>query len=311
MRQAKKKEVEKEKEKEARRSKEMKDILRQLQQVSQKEKDLQRSLESSRSSTLVGSPSRERRKRKCDSKNKPDKRIVMEEPRWKSKVKGTTAASRETKSEYDETLQSFLKLKQGNSQEYADLVMQAMSATDNIMAFKNMREPKNSEKSRKVKQSKETKTQVQNEHDNSDNHIIDLIEKLRISNHSKLADTETTKGEKALLLQAQLVLELSKKNKGNTKMSLNDSYDRMTQEAGENCNDEYRMKTKQKNQRSEDDDKKKKMQSGKSAKPREVDILNPVKFPHERLDPRHAHEAEFSTLPFNWLIAGELELIAR
>ena len=38
-------------------------------------------------------------------------------------------------------------------------------------------------------------------------------------------------------------------------------------------------------------------------------ILNTVRFPHEKLDARHAKSKEFDTLPFNQLIAGELEII--
>ena len=36
-----------------------------------------------------------------------------------------------------------------------------------------------------------------------------------------------------------------------------------------------------------------------------------VKYAHQKLDPRHTQERSFDKLPFNLLIAGELELAAR
>ena len=122
-----KKEVakEKERERELQKSKEMRELLEELQAVSKTKSSLQKSLENSRNGTPVHSP-------KWNKNKKQDKRIV------KQKKRKTEEES--SKSEYNDTLQSLLKLKQGNSQEYSDLVMQAMSATDNIMNLKQSRE---------------------------------------------------------------------------------------------------------------------------------------------------------------------------
>ena len=62
----------------------------------------------------------------------------------------------------------------------------------------------------------------------------------------------------------------------------------------------------------EDDkiDKKKKLSSGKYTKPEEAGIQKVARFPHEQLDPRHTQEKDFEKLPFNLLLAGELELIS-
>ena len=61
----------------------------------------------------------------------------------------------------------------------------------------------------------------------------------------------------------------------------------------------------------EDIKKKKKLISGKCANPDESDIQLAVKYPHERLDERHVMERVFDKLPFNLLVAGELENIVR
>ena len=60
----------------------------------------------------------------------------------------------------------------------------------------------------------------------------------------------------------------------------------------------------------EDNGKGKKLKSGKCSKPDEVGILRTVRFPHEKLDSRHTQNKVFDKLPFNLLIAGELETIA-
>ena len=52
----------------------------------------------------------------------------------------------------------------------------------------------------------------------------------------------------------------------------------------------------------------KKLQSGRNIKPDESDIKKPVKFAHEKLDPRHTMERVFDKLSFPLLVAGELEL---
>ena len=61
----------------------------------------------------------------------------MEKKKERKEAKDTKRANAKSdKSEYDSTLQSFLDLKQGNSKGYAELMLKAMNATDNIMAIK-------------------------------------------------------------------------------------------------------------------------------------------------------------------------------
>ena len=56
---------------------------------------------------------------------------------------------------------------------------------------------------------------------------------------------------------------------------------------------------------------KKKPVSGKLAKPDDTDIKKPVKYAHEKLDPRHSKDRVFDKLNFQLLVAGELELATR
>ena len=66
------------------------------------------------------------------------------------------------------------------------------------------------------------------------------------------------------------------------------------------------------NQGKHDDEKNKsrKLVSGKCNKPDESDIKKQVKYPHEKLDPRHVMgtNRSFDNLPLHLLVAGELEL---
>ena len=57
-------------------------------------------------------------------------------------------------------------------------------------------------------------------------------------------------------------------------------------------------------------DKKKKLISGRCTKPDEAHIKQVLKFPHEKLDPRHigAGDRVFDKLTFPLLVAGELEI---
>ena len=61
----------------------------------------------------------------------------------------------------------------------------------------------------------------------------------------------------------------------------------------------------------EQEKRKKKVVSGKLAKPDDTDIKQPVKYAHEKLDPRHSKDRVFDKLNFQLLIAGELELATR
>ena len=54
-----------------------------------------------------------------------------------------------------------------------------------------------------------------------------------------------------------------------------------------------------------------KLTSGKCTKPVESDIKKVVKFQHEKLDSQHAKDRTFDKLPFNLLVAREIELIIR
>ena len=58
----------------------------------------------------------------------------------------------------------------------------------------------------------------------------------------------------------------------------------------------------------EDSRGKQKLVSGKCVKPDEMDIKVVVKYAHEKLDPKYIQDQTFDSLPFNLLVAGELEL---
>ena len=92
-------------------------------------------------------------------------------------------------------------------------------------------------------------------------------------------------------------------NKGDTlKSTKRDSYRRGRGHPGKGGSEDSKRESSQGGGR--------RLKSSKCAKPDETDILKAVRFPHERLDSRHTQLKTFDKLPFNLLIAGELETIA-
>ena len=59
-----------------------------------------------------------------------------------------------------------------------------------------------------------------------------------------------------------------------------------------------------------EEESKKKLVSGKCAKPDDTDIQMVVKYPHEKFNAKHIQDRNFISLEFNFLIAGELEIIS-
>ena len=127
------KEMQAERAKEKKKEKEMRELVTRIQEVTKTRSSLQRSLESTRTTTPSSSP--EHKKQKKQQPNGQDRRKVIKHDRERTPKK-----SANEKREYENTSLSMLQLKQGEKQEYSELVMKALEATDNIMNIKKIRE---------------------------------------------------------------------------------------------------------------------------------------------------------------------------
>ena len=310
------KQVKKEKEKDAKKNKEIKDLLKQIKETNKHRSSLQQSLASSKNSSPQESPV----KKKPTRKPKSDIRKVISrnEKKAGTKEKG--------KSEYKDTLSSLLKLKQGDSDDYAELVVKAMEATDNILALKKLRNDNSdcensNEKSKKVKsksnigKKKEVKTTTEalknlsqdsnEEEDNNEsvNALMTAIEKLSIHGLDTEAMFKNASGCDNNEFAEKLLRELRECKQNKT----------TRQQHNKGNNPVNKLNDEKKKEDEDEEMKGKKVVSGKCAKPDEADIKRSVKFAHERLDPRHTttNERGFDKLSFHLLIAGELELITR
>ena len=253
-------------------------MLSETNKVSKRNCSLEKSLASSRNHTPDSSPRRKSRSLKSTRKNK--------------KMTRTPNKLEDDKSEYTEVLNSFLNLKQGKAEAYSDLVEQAMSTTDNILKLKKDRQA--------ISSGNKNKIEIQN------------------------SDNESPEGNKALQLLSALQTMVSSGEPINNStigrligdVASDDSFieDNMH---GDNATKEEKIKrrrhsrgTKHDETKDESSDRKKKLVSGKCAKPDETDIKMVVRFPHEKLDPRHTtiNDRCFDKLPFHLLVAGELEI---
>ena len=121
-----------------RKRKEMESLVSQIKQMDKKKATLQRSLESSRASTPRCSPV----KSKKEKRKNEDIRVV--------KKKKRETGSKDY-SEYEDTLRSMVNLKQGNGDEnYTELMMKALEATDNILSIKSKQVNKTNNKGNKT-----------------------------------------------------------------------------------------------------------------------------------------------------------------
>ena len=285
----------------------MKTILEEIRKTSRAKSDLQRSLQNSRNTTPMNSP----------IKPKVTRKVIPKTDGKKEQRKGTRKQTKRTmpqekvseRSEYDDLLDSLLKIKQGEgSEEYADLVEKAMEATDNLLSIKNSRSKTDSKQCKKAKNT--TKSDV----------VFELLDKLgekQSGNDNNNCNSETMEGAKACD-PIELIKRIKAVAPGVTKGE--NIIDTIHKNAVNKSKEEHDIDTlceKFRNILSKGaesqisqvkHDKSKKLVSGKCAKPDDSDIKRVVKYAHDKLDPRHSTEKEFENLTFNLLIAGEIEL---
>ena len=295
----------KEKEKE-KREKEMKSVLKKLQQANRTRSDLRRSIASSRNTTPSASP-----KKKTHKQQKDQRRVI------KKKKENEETNRPDKKSEYNDVLESFLKLKQGRADKYSDLMLEAMEATDNILSLKEDRDSSSDNElntrkpqSRKSKHKHRAGTQVPQvnkrveaidpktsnrcECDSVLETLMQAVKHLALSEETN--KTEAISAEKTEALLHKLV---------NGKQRQEETIvDRTIAALNSDDNDDTSP-----GERGSRGNKKGKLTSGKCVKPDESEIQRVVKFAHQKLDPTHVKTREFDKLPFNLLIAGEIELI--
>ena len=329
-----KKEMEKEKLKE-KQNKEMKAVLEQINKVNKTRRSLQQSISASRHASPADSP---KTFKKVVPTGKVTKQKVSKKP-----ARGTKEGAATTdRSEYNQILESFLKLQHGNT-EYADRVANALEATDQIIAlsgskveidsdFNEINQTKTQSKN-KNKGSKPNEKEVislKKANERNSNEVFDIID--------KFANKQSNKSERASAQVAQALLSALNKQHNSDPESESEAF---TPEAAVSTNSKETQdktikvletitqcfhgnkgnsKPEQKNEnstqetsgRTQDnkDSTNKKLISGKCTRPDESDIKQVVKYPHEKLDPRHVTDRDFDKLEFNILIAGELELIA-
>ena len=218
------------------------------------------------------------------------------------------------KSEYRDVLSSFLKIIQNENELFSELALKAMEATDNIFSLRGEHEQKESMSHGNLAQDLETdelmakvgRFRSKGENTLSHDKVVDLLRALETDSANKCksigrceCNAKTTKEV------------LDKARSSHTKDDRANSEVALTANHG-TCGDDnecYNGVVKDEETVGTDNTKGKKLQSGKCSKPEEVDIKMVVRFPHEKLDSRHTQLKSFDSLPFNLLIAGELETI--
>ena len=203
----------------------------------------------------------------------------------------------EEKREYEEILNSFLNLKQGKAEAYSELVEQAMTATDNILKLKSACKKPN------------VKCRKPLNFENGDN-------EKRVKGKVDSKDENKNKAL-GLITALQSIAKDGKHLTGQTIESIIGEVDSLegihTRDYNTSRCDECEVQDGLKVDMTTKSEKTKKLISGKCTKPDEADIKQVVKFPHEKLDPRHTsvNDRQFDKLPFHLLIAGELEIVAN
>ena len=281
---------EKQREKE---DKEMKALLERINKASKTKKSLQKSLAASRTTSPIASPKQQQKPSSKQSKGTAPKSAC------KASSSGTKKRIKEDKSEYNQVFESFMKLKQGSS-DYGEIVANAMNATDNILTlkggkhtgvrkFKGKECGKVGQASNSVKaNNKEALFKVLDKYtNNSSNNTIasTLLSVLDKDTDSEL-ECDASPQKKVVNMLDTLKRFLTKHN--------NEEGDNDQVVDSSNENNEPR--------------KAKKLVSGRCTKPDDSDIQMVVKYAHEKLDAKHVSDRRFDALPFNFLIAGELEI---
>ena len=214
-------------EKEALKNREIQNLLRQIKHADKTKENLQRSLASSRASTPQASPKANkqgRRKHAPPQKGKKSGSDTWSGSRKKRKDSPQEEEQEEqSKSEYQETLNSFLSLKQGNSQEYSDLVIKAVEATDNIMAIKKLREVERNNTLRgPTNNSKHESKQNRGINSKGDNasKLFEVLEHYKVETPEQEVDLDKVLNMQINLLQEMQALQGNKVNKAEAVLSV-------------------------------------------------------------------------------------------
>ena len=258
---------------EKKKNKEMQEVLEKLKKVKRTEDQLNRSLANSRSNTPSSSPKRNRVKSAI--KKPAEGRARKTQPDEKER------------SEYESMLLKLAALKGGNLHEF-------------------------SKQTNKVEKQKGGKVSA----DKALELTGILLDKHDNSNSNKVGHTGISTNTSHNTSKLNSILKIAR--------DCNDVIDNPTAERNllkllNTLKLEKAEATKHETSKQEEDPdsdeekKKKKKKSGKLTKVDESDIVKPVHYPHEKLDPRHSKVADrvFDKLPFNLLVAGELELAVR
>ena len=308
------KELNREKERE---NKEMQAIIKKLQVAQKTKTSLKKSIASSRSSSKQSSPNN------TPTRN-PDRRQDTRQVQRKHS-RNKRELEEEKRGEYQDTLASFLKLKHNEKDDFSDKVMNAMDATDRIFSVKKVRE-KAGERSainNKVGQQHNSKIDRCEREDSSDDAthtieslirevnntkkrkqdrpidaLIEAMQKITIKDDNDTSEKLTTEQTEKLLSHLT-----SKENKSTPADRVVKALTALESSVSEN---EYKDK-----EDNTEASRKGKLTNGKCTKPDKSDIKRVVKFAHEKLDSRHIKERSFDRLPFNLLVAGEVELIMQ
>ena len=291
---------EKAKEQEQKKKKLKAQMEQRFQQLKKTEDNLNKSIMESRNNTPESSPSNKvgKQKRPEGSKHggRKNSRITTGRRRTTSgrnprRSPTDSRNPRENRGEYDALFTSVGNLKCGNNEMFAELVAKAMEASSNL------------------------KSRLPNSHrrdscssgvEPGQEQLFELLAGLR--------DTKLTEKECESL---------------NTCSSHNSHEGQIAGSASrvsDVCTTEYKAKVNNGGSHENEGDqgsrpipkgefegerskKGKKLVSGKCTKPDESDIKQVVKYAHEKLDSRHVQDRVFDNLPFNMLVAGELEIV--
>ena len=215
-----------------------------------------------------------------------------------------------------------MKIKQG-SNDYAQMVSNAMDATDQIFAISEEREKeskqtgksKNNKGTQQGKNVKSNECEKENKSekaitDNSNiNEVFEIIEQFS----HKSRDPANCNADMAKALLNALT---GKNNQQGTQWRNEEEQQRdgIHAQGDTEQNKQLRKLSEQLidhdhigSQENTKEDRKK-LISGKCAKPDDLDIKVVVKNAHKKLDSRHIKDKQFDALDFNILIAGQLEL---
>ena len=223
-----------------------------------------------------------------------------------------------------------MHLRQGNK-DYVEKVANAMLATDNLIALSNSNSEKVGQgvsikgRNNRKQQGKQGKLNKQSNSENTlggENALMDIIDKFA----RKPGGSEQQGNIAEALLEALTADNRLHNSKDERIVNPVVVMDRATEHREHGKHDEtlkllenlkkcitgepMEEKLVKKAEDRSQCDKKGKLVSGKCSKPDDSDIKLVVKYTHETLDPKHIQQREFDALEFNFLIAGELELIS-